>query len=155
MTSGSFFWTVLSAAIGGLIVFFGLVLEQLAEKSWYASVRASKFWKSTKVAGEWLVLIGVGIEVMVAAVTAANEWGSDPLKKPIASASASASIVFLMAEKGISPNVFFDASPDTLAPWGAWIRFSSGKDGLLILSAAQPDCAIWAMGSDIKREVRI
>jgi hypothetical protein len=45
------------------LVFAGLWLETLAEKEWFRSLNILIAWKKRKRWGEWLVVIGVGVEI--------------------------------------------------------------------------------------------
>jgi hypothetical protein len=73
MTTGPIFWTVFWAAIGGAFVFVGLLMEQAAEKSWFKNIGQFHLMKWIKCSGEWFVIIGVGIEVFIAVLTAIDE----------------------------------------------------------------------------------
>src|ERR1700722_10824026 len=88
MTNGSLFWTIAIASLGGAIVFVGLLMEQLAEKTWYSHANAFRLWKRVNFIGEWLVIIGVGIEVYIGCKTAVDEWKNNPLKQPVSQVSA-------------------------------------------------------------------
>lgn len=155
MTSGSLFWTIVIAAIGGALVFVGLLLEQMAEKSWYENARDLKFSRRAKFTGEWLVIIGVGVEVVVGCNSAIIEWKNDPQKKPIASASAMARIIFKLENKPRSPlDSFFKPSENDTVGWNAGVTFESGSNTLLSLRTTS-DVSTWNMGSEIERECRI
>lgn len=95
MPNHSMFGEIVIAAIGGAIVVIGLLMEHFGEKDWYKDT--SHFSRSKKIRfyGEWFVIIGVGIEVLVAGYTAVGEWElrqitlkNDPLKQPISEISA-------------------------------------------------------------------
>lgn len=133
-------------------------MERFAEKDLYKNVNCFRNWKSAKVWGEWFVIVGIVIEVVVGSVTAISQWRADPMKKPIASASARARIIFKLSEKQTDRELlepFFKPGPDDAAGWTAEIKFASGTNGLLVLEARQMDVAIWIMGSDIEKECRI
>ena len=92
----SYFWPVIFASIGGGIVVVGLVLELLAEKKWFKTLRSMRFWNSAKTWGEWFVIVGICIEIADAGWTAyeisnvnANSWQN----KPIYAFSARATVI--------------------------------------------------------------
>jgi hypothetical protein len=91
-TTGSSFWFVLSACIGGVIVLVGLLMETLADKKWFGTLKSFRRCESIKHCGEWAVILGVLIEVVVAGWSAKDEWQTrqiaikdSPLNQPIKS----------------------------------------------------------------------
>jgi hypothetical protein len=88
MTNGSLFWTIVFAALGGAFVVIGLLMEQVAEKSWFKSLFQFRLMKWIKLFGEWFVIIGVGFEVIVGIHAAQIEWQNAPANLPITSISA-------------------------------------------------------------------
>ena len=94
------FTEVVIAAIGGVIVVVGLLMEHFGEKDWYKDSNHFDKCKSIYKKGEWFVIAGVGIEVVVAILTAIGEWNlrqlaqkNDPLKQPVAQVSAVVNIL--------------------------------------------------------------
>lgn len=74
METQSMFVEILLAAIGGVFVVIGLLMEHFGDRNWYEyKCLPEKRSKSLKWFGEWFVIFGVGIEVLVAAVTAYGE----------------------------------------------------------------------------------
>jgi hypothetical protein len=85
----SYFEEIVLAGFGGLLVVIGLLMEHFGNRDWYEyKCLPEGRSKSLKWVGEWFVILGVGIEVLVACFTAANEWQNRPSNKPIASISA-------------------------------------------------------------------
>src|ERR1039458_6396291 len=84
-TTGSSFWFVLSACVGGVIVLVGLLMETLAEKKWFGTVNSFRRCESSKRCGEWAVIFGIVIEVVVAGWSAKDEWKNKPENQPIRS----------------------------------------------------------------------
>lgn len=75
METQSYFGEIVVAGIGGLVVVIGLLMEHFGDRDWYEykhlpEVRS----KSVRYIGEWLVIIGVLVEVVVACKTANDEW---------------------------------------------------------------------------------
>ncbi len=102
MATQSYFGEIILAGIGGLLVVIGLLMEHFGDRDWYEFKHLSeKLSKSVKWIGEWFVIIGVGIEVVVACFTAASEWQNRPSNKPISSISAQ--IEFIV--RGTNPPV--------------------------------------------------
>lgn len=106
-TTGSYFWFVAAACVGGIIVFVGILLEVLADKQWFKNVRDLRFWQSAKLWGERIVLFGILIEVFAAGFAAKDEWQTrqeaiknSPLNQPV-------SDVFLIANFMLKTNSFF------------------------------------------------
>lgn len=54
MGINSKFWFISLAASGGLLVFFGLLLEQSAEKSWFKNLKDLNRAKARKLWGNGL-----------------------------------------------------------------------------------------------------
>jgi hypothetical protein len=93
MEASSLFWYVFWAGIGGLLVFIGIVAEEVADKHWYKNQESHKCWNRVRFAGIWFgVVLGVLIEVIVAAVTACNEWRNEPLNLPVSTVEVDAQI---------------------------------------------------------------
>lgn len=68
----------------------GLLMETLAEKKWFKNITAYRRWESAKCWGEWLVILGIVVEIVVAGWFAKDEWQTiqiakenDPLNQPI------------------------------------------------------------------------
>src|ERR1035438_196207 len=87
-TTGSSFWFVLSACVGGVIVLVGLLMETLAEKKWFGTVNSFRRCESSKRCGEWAVIFGIVIEVVVAGWSAKDEWKNKPENQPIRAITA-------------------------------------------------------------------
>jgi hypothetical protein len=101
----STFWIVLIACIGGVVVLVGLLFEAFAVKKWFRDIRSFRRWQTLRVWGEWLVIGGIVIEIIVAGFTAIDEWGikqiairNDPHKQPIFAFSAYACVVVRPSE---------------------------------------------------------
>lgn len=74
MVNESIFVEVVFAAIGGLLVVIGLLMEHFGDMEWYEyKCLPEGRSKCIRYCGEWLVIIGVGIEVGVAVKTAIQE----------------------------------------------------------------------------------
>src|ERR1700744_4877363 len=76
-TTQSIFVAVSAACFGGVFVAIGLLLETWADKKWFKNQKSHHYWECSKKFGEWFVIIGVLIEVVVAGWTAKNEWEID------------------------------------------------------------------------------
>jgi hypothetical protein len=153
----SYFWPVVSACAAGGVLLVGLLMEVLAEKKRYQTIASFRRWASAKRWGEWLVIVGVLGEVVVAGVTAINERRNDPWNKPIATASAFADIV---TSQNPRPASFFNLPPeDEGRGWGASLVFIAGtnlnSNVILRLSASPAEASAWNMGSTTNREWRI
>ena len=90
------FLVISFAALGGIIVLVGLLMEKFWEKKLYRNI--SDFWRSKSVRewGEWLVIIGIIVEIGVAVWSALDAWDkiqmaikNDPLNQPVSDISAS------------------------------------------------------------------
>ena len=154
MTTESLFWTVVFVGSGGFIVLLGLLMEQSAEKTFFENVKQFRRFKRVRLLGEWFVIIGVFIEVLIAGWTAKEEWRNDPLKKPVASASARVRIIVKMSSN-MTP--LFVNPEQTKFGWSAGISFFNwkSKNVLLALKAIPDNCASWRMGTTNEQEVRM
>jgi hypothetical protein len=92
MGANSLFWYVAFAGSGAVLVFVGLLAEQLAEKAWFKNVKWFRRWKIIKTAGEWAVIGGVFVEIGVAVISAIDEWENNPRNQLISNISAIADI---------------------------------------------------------------
>jgi hypothetical protein len=88
MTTGSIFWFVFFAASGGVLVLIGLLMERLSEKDPYKNLSDFRRCKSRKVWGEWWVMAGIVVEIAVGIFSAIDAWETNPLNRPIVSATA-------------------------------------------------------------------
>ena len=102
-------WLVLiawMASIGGFVVLVGLVMEKFFEKPKYRSVTDFRKSKSRKGFGEWLVIIGVGVEIVSAIVLAlrgeienkhitTEQAALEPTNQPISDMSATAILIVM------------------------------------------------------------
>ncbi|HEX3856894.1 MAG TPA: hypothetical protein VHY30_06330 [Verrucomicrobiae bacterium] len=86
MTTGSIFWAVVFAGAGGVFVFVGLLME--LETGWHKNLVAFRRYKARKFCGEWLVIIGIVIEIFVAVLSAIDAWQNEPLNRPVSDISA-------------------------------------------------------------------
>ncbi|HEY3855640.1 MAG TPA: hypothetical protein VGO67_14720 [Verrucomicrobiae bacterium] len=145
----SWFWPVLWASIGGIVVLVGVLLEVLADKKSFKDIENSRFWDSAGHLGGWLVVLGVLAEVIVGCVTAVNEWRNDPMKRSIASASARVRIVV----KTRSNTVPLFVNPDQTQD-GINMQLSFCKDGLTntLLTLESHDITSWRMGTTDKQD---
>jgi hypothetical protein len=111
MTTGSIFWFVLFACIGGVIVLVGLLMEALSEKRWFNSIAEFRRWESAKYRGEWIVIFGIVAEIVVAGWFAKDEWQNNPLHRPISDIAALAVIEIKGSGQEITPKIepFMDA----------------------------------------------
>lgn len=98
--TGSVFWFVLFATIGGVFVLVGILMEVLSEKNWFKSIKHFRRCETTKKFGEWILIFGIVIEVVVAGFSAVDEWQTiqtvsknNPLKQPVSQVSAILRIV--------------------------------------------------------------
>lgn len=104
-TQAATFWIVLIACIGGVVVLVGLLFEAFAEKKRFRDINSFRRWKTLRVWGEWLVIGGIVVEIVVAGFTAIDEWRTkqiairnDPHKQPIFAFSAYACVVVRPSE---------------------------------------------------------
>jgi hypothetical protein len=123
MATQSLFWTVIFAGAGGVLVFFGLVLEQLSETKLFENIAWFRAWKRIKFWGELAVLTGVFIEVIVAGVTAIQEWQNNPMSGNVSEMSA-----FVYVEVKAQPPP-------------AHVGFIGGNVGMMLLCDDTPNCA--------------
>lgn len=61
----------------------GLLMETLSERKWFNNVKTFRRCECIKKSGEWLVIGGIVVEIIVAGIFATNEWQNDPLNRPI------------------------------------------------------------------------
>lgn len=136
----------------------GLLMEVLSEKKWFKNVNSFRRCEVIKKAGEWFVISGIVVEVVVSGVLAKGEWQNDSWNRPIASASAFARII---TSQNPRPSSFFNLPPEYEGiGWHAGITFIngtslSGSNVLLQVEASQSDVSAWEMGSSTNREWRI
>jgi hypothetical protein len=85
------------AAIGGIIVLWGLLLEWKADKEWYFNEQYSNLEDLRKCkfkakCGAKLVMAGICVEIIIAIIFAildvSEKWKSDPRNKPISEVDA-------------------------------------------------------------------
>jgi hypothetical protein len=88
MTTSSVFWVVVFAASGGVIVFVGLLMERFSEKDWHQNLSDFRRCKSISVCGEWIVMVGILIEIGVGIFSAIDVWETEPSNRPIRDMSA-------------------------------------------------------------------
>lgn len=89
MIPQSYFGEIILAGVGGLLVVIGLLMEHFGDRDWYEYKRLPETRsKSLQFIGVWFVIIGVGVEVVVACITAKSEWQNRPSNRPITSISA-------------------------------------------------------------------
>jgi hypothetical protein len=86
------------AAIGGIIVFAGLLLEKIAE--WKSEKHIVKPFKRLSEWGWWILMAGIAVEIGVAVWSANDAWqtrqianSNNPLNQRVADVSADASII--------------------------------------------------------------
>jgi len=60
------FWIAVIAAVGGGIIFVGLLFEKLADKKWFSGNESRRRWDTIKFWAEIAVMIGVAVEVITA-----------------------------------------------------------------------------------------
>jgi len=148
----SIFWPVFWASIGGIFVLFGVLLETLSDKRSFKDIRSFRCWGSAKSWGEWMVIVGVFGEVIVGGVTAVNEWRNDPMKKPIAFASARVQLVV----KTRSNTVPLFINPDQVRDcvnMGLSVCKNSVSNNLLNLESH--DITSWRMGTTNQQDCHI
>lgn len=90
-------WVIAIAAIGGMIVFAGLLIEKIAE--WKSEKHIVKPCKGLSEWGWGILMAGIAIEIGVAVWSATDAWQTrqaaiknDPLNQPIASMTATISL---------------------------------------------------------------
>lgn len=66
----------------------GLLMEVLSEKKQFKNIQSFRCCESLKKAGEWIVIVAIVIEVIVAGFSATYEWQNAPLNQPAQSAKA-------------------------------------------------------------------
>jgi hypothetical protein len=96
-------WVIVSAALGGIIVFAGLLLEKIAE--WKNEKFGPPFFKPHKFMGEcgwWILMFGIAAEIVVAVWSANDAWQTrqmaiknDPVNLPIKSMAVAARLLIL------------------------------------------------------------
>ena len=63
-------------------------MERFSEKDWHKNLSDFRHCKSRMVWGEWIVIIGIAVEIVVAIFSATDAWQANPLNRPIVSATA-------------------------------------------------------------------
>jgi hypothetical protein len=149
----SVFWPVFVASIGGIIVLTGVFLEVMSEKHSFKNIRSFRRWETAKCWGEWMVVFGILLEVTDGGMTAANQWINDPMKRPIALASARVSMIV----KTRSNMVPLFINPEQIRA-GIYIGLSFCRDSvsnnLLSLEAVPThDLTSWRMGTTNQQDV--
>src|SRR5579883_2044312 len=119
-TPQTYFWSIFWASVFGLILLLGLVLETMAEKESYKTIRSFRGWKLAKRWGGRLVMLGVLGEVVVGSFAAVREHQNDPANQPITSIRANA---VLLAE-GTN---FWHPVGDDPAKNGHFVTLSIGR----------------------------
>ncbi|HSY43652.1 MAG TPA: hypothetical protein VK811_07045 [Candidatus Acidoferrum sp.] len=155
MVGNSLFWYVVFAGSGGVLVFVGLLAEQLAEKKWFKNIKSFRRWKYVKAFGEWLVIGGVFIEIAVAGVSAVNEFEDDPRNQTISSASAFVDLIITENPRGRFPQPSSDSAE---SGWWAVLYFWTGtnsSNSILALKTSGQEISWWNMGSESNREWRL
>ena len=132
-------------------MFVGLLMEMADDKEWFKNIRKFRRSKHIKLWGEWFVAAGVFIEVILAGFTAFSEWKNDPLKKPVAYASARVSIVIKTLSNRTSP--FLPKDPQI--GWNAAISFFNQKLSNGVFALTANTCALWRMGTTNEQECRM
>jgi len=151
-TTQSYFWPVFWACASGVVLLLGLVMELLAEKDRYKTISSFRFWKQTRRWGEWLVIVGVFGEIIVAGIAATREWKNDPRNQPLATASAVARLITSENPKSPLASLLRSDSP---AGWQSSIRFLSASNGVLALDGGIGEVSVWEAGSETNREWRL
>lgn len=121
MTTGSIFWFVIFAASGGVFVFIGLLMERFSEKDPYKNLSDFRRCKSRKVCGEWFVIGGIVIEIVVGIFSAIDVWETNPLNRPIKTVSAFASIL-------VKGDKYVHFPPTFKDPWYGGVMFIVGTN---------------------------
>src|SRR5438105_4394079 len=62
------------ATIGGIIILVGLLLEKFSEKTWHKNINGLRLCESRKSWGEWFVMAGIFVEIIVAGCSAIDAW---------------------------------------------------------------------------------
>jgi hypothetical protein len=114
MSTTSYFAEIVVAGIGGLLVVAGLLMEHFGDRDWYEyKCLPETRSKSLKWIGEWFVIFGVGVEVIVAGLTASAEWQTRqdvmktaPRNQPLNSITAFVSFEYKVASNVESNEVF-------------------------------------------------
>lgn len=138
ITTGSAFWFVLSACIGGVFVLVGILMEVLAEKASFKNTKSQRRWALIKVSGEWILIFGIVVEVVVAGLSAKAEWQTrqlaiknDPINQQIRSINVQLYLVLN------DTNLFNNKdSWSEVATFGGWIELLDKHGGV----AAKPAC---------------
>lgn len=112
MTIGSIFWFVFFACVGGIFVLIGLLMEQFSEKKWHKNINDFRGCKRRKFWGEWLVITGILVEIIVAGWSAKEELLNNPERRPLNSLQATA-----MLEVNVSNSITWVGSTNAL-PYG-------------------------------------
>src|SRR5450755_1436199 len=79
MTTGSYFWELVIAGSGGLVLVIGLFME--LEKDEFKKISQYRCSKTRKRWGQWLVIGGVVIEIGAALLAASKEFQIEQLIK--------------------------------------------------------------------------
>jgi hypothetical protein len=125
MTTSSVFWVVVFAASGGVIVFVGLLMERFSEKEWHKNLSDFRRCKSTNVWGEWIVMVGILIEIGVGIFSAIEVWENEPANRPIRDMSA---LVSFRVKGGNFKEVDFKALTHGGVPWIAFLNVCETND---------------------------
>jgi hypothetical protein len=134
------------ATAGGIAVFAGLVLEKMSDWLNDRFVGGYKPHKWIEEIGWWVLMVGIVIETAVAGNSAIEQWKNDPLKNPIADASAT--VRFLVAVSSYE-KPFFKTDTDDIVGWRSSIIFFEGTnstDTVLQLMASQNDLVVFRAG---------
>lgn len=149
MMPQSYFGEIVLAGIGGIVVVVGLLAEHFCDAGWYEyKCLPEARRKSVKYIGELFVIIGVGIEVFVGIHAAKDAWKNNPLKNPIANASAT--VRFLVKIKSYDAP-YFPTEPDDIVGWKSQIMFFTGTNAnstnlVLQMTAFQNDAVVFNRG---------
>jgi len=133
MTTGSIFWFVVFAASGGVLVFVGLLMELFSEKDWHNNLSDFRHCKFRKVCGEWFVIGGIVIEIVVGIFSAIDAWENNPLNQPIKSLRIDMCLGILGTN--------FDESQ--LQKGSTYSEIVSGTDVLVVPSCDKYESVFW------------
>src|ERR1017187_4554465 len=86
--STSFWGWPVAASVGGILVFFGLLLEKLAGNPWYPNIDGFRQRESKTRWGWRLLMSGILVEIGVGFAIAVKDEMDAPLNQPIATISA-------------------------------------------------------------------
>src|SRR5665213_933756 len=122
MMAQSYFGEIVSAGIGGIVVVVGLLAEHFCDQDWYEyKCLPETRRKSVKYTGEWFVIIGVSIEVIVGIGAAIDAWQNDPLNEPI-------SLISAVVRFNVASDGKMHPSSITNENWGSGIAFFNGTN---------------------------